>query len=77
MAEFVRDPILDIQYATCIYSGILNSIDFEIEHGFTDMRKELLYMVERYCNEEMVPGKYLREKLEKYNKIAEERYGKE
>lgn len=33
-------------------------------------------MVQRYCNEISISGTFLQEKLEEYNKFAEEKFGK-
>lgn len=68
---------MDSYYTCAIFSGIVNEIDFEIKYGTADRRKEIRYMVERYCEEEIVSGKFLREKAEEYYKIAEEKYGTE
>ena len=57
----------DIVYGYCIYSGISRQLDFEIKYGTNDNRKELKYIVDRYCDEEMVSGKYL---IEKYNEYV-------
>lgn len=57
----------DIAYGSCIYSGISSQLDFEIKYGTSDKREELKYIVDRYCDEEMVSGKYL---IEKYNEYV-------
>lgn len=65
-----------LSYETCVYIGISNSLDFDIKYAPMDRREEYAYIVQRYCDEIGVSGKYLREKLEEYNKVAEERWGK-
>ena len=69
-----KDKFL-LSYATCVYMGIRKSLDSDIKHGTIDRREEYEYIVERYCKEFGVSGKHLREMLEEYNKVAEERWG--
>lgn len=76
MVDFVKDNNYDLVYNYIIYSGIINRIDFQIKYGCSDMREELKYLVDRYCNEILISAKFLEEKLDEYNKIAEEKYGK-
>ena len=68
MSDFKRDLRYDLSYSTCIYSGIIDTIDFEIKYGKTDQRDVIGYLVNRYCAEEVVSGKYLREKYNEYIK---------
>jgi len=65
----------DISYAMCVYVGISREIDFESKCGCSDQREVLTYLVNRYCEEHIVFGKYLREELEEYNAKATEKYG--
>ncbi len=60
-------------YAQCIYEGISQKIDFEIKYGITDHTKELSYAVQRYCDEHIVSGKSLMEKLEQYRQTVKGR----
>lgn len=73
--NFVRNKSYDVDYTNAIYEGINRAIDFQMNYGYKDKREVLQYLVDRYCNEEKLSGKYLREKLEEYNKIAEQKYG--
>lgn len=66
MEDFKRDSKYDLTYTNCIYSGISDTIDFEIKYGTKDRREELQYIIKRYCNEEIVSGGYLREKYNDY-----------
>lgn len=63
-----KEAQFDFTFTNCIYSGISNMIDFEIKHGTQDKTEELQYIVERYCNEYLISGNYLKEKLEEYKK---------
>ena len=63
----------DFAFASCVYSGILNRIDFEIKHGADDKTEELQYCVDRYCEECVISGNYLREKLEEYKQAVKNR----
>lgn len=65
-----------IMYSSAVYNGIKGKIKVAMYLKDEDRRKELRYMVDRYCNEECISDVYLREELEKYNKLAEERFGK-
>lgn len=65
-----------ILYTATIYNGIMEQICQSIKYNSTDRRKELKYMVDRYCREEILSSADLVEALEKYNKIAEENFGK-
>ena len=51
MENFERNSKYDLVYTNCIYSGIFNTIDFEIKYGTKDRREELQYIIKRYCNE--------------------------
>lgn len=66
MQDFQRNPKYDLSFATCVFSGISNKIDFEMKYGTKDRRKELQYVIKRYCNEELVSGAYLKEKYNEY-----------
>lgn len=66
MRDFKRSAKYDLSFATCVFSGILNEIDFEIKHGTKDRSEELQYLVDRYNNDFIVSGSYLVEKLEEY-----------
>lgn len=72
MGEFERQAKFDLAYASCIYSGISKALDFDMEYGQEDRTEEFQYIVDRYCNEFIVSGDFLREKLEKYKKYVRE-----
>ena len=63
----------DFAFASCVYSGILNRIDFEIKYGVDDKTEELQYCVDKYCEEYVISGNYLREKLEEYKQAVKNR----
>lgn len=63
----------DFAFVSCVYSGILNRIDFEIKYGVDDKTEELQYCVDRYCDEYVISGNYLREKLEEYKQAVKNR----
>ena len=63
----------DLSFASCVYSGILNRIDFEIKYGMDDKTEELQYCVDRYCEEYVVSGNYLKGKLEEYKQAIKSR----
>ena len=73
MGEFKRNRAHDFSYTTCIYSGISNRIKFETKYGTDDKTEELKYLVDRYCEEEIISGNYLKEELERYIEAAKER----
>jgi len=75
MGNFQRKPEYDISYGRCVYAGISREIDFESKYGRSDRREVLAYLVNRYCEEHIVSGKYLRDELEEYNTKAAEKYG--
>ena len=56
----------DFAFASCVYSGIINRIDFEIKYGVDDKTEELQYCVDKYCEEYVISGNYLKGKLEEY-----------
>ena len=56
----------DIEYYTCIYSGIFNKIDFETKYCKEDKRKELKYIVDKYCDEIIISGAHLQDKYNEY-----------
>lgn len=66
MQKFERKPEYDLSFATCVFSGILNEIYFEIKHGTKDRTEELQYLVDRYCEEFIISGNYLQEKMKEY-----------
>lgn len=63
-------------WATAMYEGISKQIRFEINHGTKDRVKDMQYLVDRYCDELMVSGKYLQELLREYIKVVKERKDK-
>ncbi len=73
MQEFERNPEYELSFATCVFSGILNEIDFEIKHGTKDRIEELQYLVDRYNNDFILSGSYLIEKLEEYKQAIKNR----
>ena len=73
MQDFQRNPKYDLSFATCVFSGILNEIDFEIKHGTKDRIEEFQYLVDRYNNDFIVSGCYLKEKLEEYKQAIKSR----
>jgi len=75
MLDFQRKSEYDLVYARCVYTGISKELDFEIKYGCSDRREVLSYLVNRYCEEHIVSGKYLRDELEEYNAKAAEKYG--
>ena len=77
MSKSAEEYYLENCYSQAIYNGICHEIEFCMKHDLGDMRKELTYMVNRYCKEEVVSGKYLRDKLDEYCKVAAEKYGEE
>lgn len=66
MQEFQRNPKYDLSFATCVFSGISKEIDFEIKYGTDDRTEELQYLVDRYCEEFIISGNYLQEKMKEY-----------
>lgn len=66
MENFKRISKYDITYTNCIYSGISREIYFEIKYGTHDRREEIKYIIDRYCNDEIVSGAYLQEKYNEY-----------
>lgn len=73
MQNFKRNARYDFTFASCVYSGILNRIDFEIKYGMNDKTEELQYCVDKYCNDFVVSGNYLNEKLEEYKRAIKSR----
>lgn len=69
MDKFERNIDYDLYYALCVYFGISKAIDYEINYGEENKIEVYEYIVERYCDEIMVSGKYLKEKYKsKYKK---------
>lgn len=66
----------EIEYTLCIFRGINKALDHEIEYGDIDRRKEMTYIVDRYCREEVISGAFLKKKLDEYIQLANKRYGK-
>ena len=66
-------PKYDFAFASCVYSGILNRIDFEIKYGMDDKTEELQYCVDKYCEEYVISGNYLKGKLEEYRQAIKSR----
>lgn len=73
MREFERNTEYYLSFATCVFSGILNKIDFEMKYGTKDRTEELQYLVDRYNNDFIVSGSYLVEKLEEYKQAIKSR----
>ena len=73
MQDFQRNPKYDLSFATCVFSGISNEIDFEMKYGTEDRTEEFQYLVDRYNNDYIVSGSYLVEKLEEYKKAIKSR----
>ena len=73
MQEFKRNAKYDLAFASCVFSGISNEIDFEMNNGTKDRTEELQYLVDRYNNDFIVSGCYLNEKLEEYKKARKSR----
>lgn len=63
----------DLAFASCVYSGISNKIDFEMKHGTEDKTEELQYCVDKYCSDFVVSGNYLNEKLAEYKQAIKSR----
>ena len=76
MGKFERNKEYDFEYRHCIYSGISKQIEFETKYGTEDKRKELEYIVNRYCEEEILSGLYLQKQLEEYISVLNERMNK-
>ena len=55
-----------MMYYSCVYSGISNKIDFEMKHGTEDKTEELQYCVDKYCENFVISGSYLKEKMKEY-----------
>lgn len=65
--EFQRNPEHEMMFYSCVYNGISSQIDFYMRvFPEEDHTAELQYIVDRYCNEYLISGAYLREKLQKY-----------
>ena len=62
-----------MMYYSCIYSGISNKIDFEMQYGAEDKTEELQYCVDKYCEDFVISGNYLKEKLEEYKQAIKSR----
>lgn len=75
--EYVRNAINENAYRRALYNGIYDVIEHEFKYGFRDKRKELTYMVERYCREQVISGEFLIRKLEEYCHMAAQKYGEE
>lgn len=73
MQNFKRNQKYDLTFATCVFSGISNEIDFEMKYGTEDRTEELQYLVDRYNNDYIVSGSYLVEKLEEYMQAIKSR----
>ena len=63
----------EMMYYSCVYSGISNKIDFEIQYGTEDNTEELQYCVDKYCEDFVISGNYLKEKLEEYKQAIKSR----
>lgn len=73
MQNFQRNIKYDLSFATCVFSGISNEIDFEMKYGTEDRAEEFQYLVDRYNNDFIVSGRYLYEKLEEYKQAIKSR----
>ena len=73
MQDFQRNPKYDLSFATCVFSGISNKIDFEMKYGTNDKTEELKYCVDKYCEDFVISGHYLKEKLEEYKQAIKSR----
>ena len=73
MQDFKRNPKYDLSFATCVFSGISNKIDFEMKYGMDDKTEELQYCVNRYFEEYVISGNYLKGKLEEYKQAIKSR----
>ena len=73
MQDFKRNARYDFTFSSCVYSGILNRIDFEIGYGTEDKTEELQYCVDKYCEEYVISGNYLKGKLEEYRQAIKSR----
>lgn len=62
-----------MMYYSCVYSGISNNIDFEMKYGTEDRTEELQYCVDKYCEDFVISGNYLKEKLEEYKQAIQSR----
>lgn len=78
MAEPMKDDVYkyDTEYKYAIYDGISKKIQYEAFFGTKDNREMLKWIVDKYKTEIMLSASTLEEELEKYNKIAELKYGK-
>ena len=63
----------EMMYYSCVYSGISNKIDFEMKYGTDDRTEELQYCVDKYCEDFVISGHYLKEKLEEYKQAIQSR----
>ena len=73
MQDFQRNQKYDLSFATCVFSGISSKIDFEMKHGTEDNTEELQYCVDKYCEDFVISGHYLKEKLEEYKQAIKSR----
>lgn len=69
----MNETLKDMLWTQCIYSGIYNQIEFEMKYGSEDRTEELQYVVDKYCNENIVSGSYLQEKLDEYKRVVKEK----
>lgn len=73
MQEFKRNAKYDLAFATCVFSGISNEIDFEMKYGTNDKTEELQYCVDKYCEDFVISGHNLKEKLKEYKRAIKAR----
>ena len=73
MEELKRNTEYDFAYNSCIYSGISRQIEFETKYGTEDKRQELKYIVDKYNDEIVISGAYLKKLYEKYVEYLRER----
>lgn len=69
----MNETLKDTLWTQCVYCGIYNQIEYELKYGRKDVTEELQYVVDKYCDEYMNSGKFLREKLEEYKRMVKER----
>lgn len=62
-----------MMYYSCVYSGISDKIDFETKHGTEDKFEELQYCVDKYCEDFVISGHNLKEKLKEYKRAIKAR----
>ena len=66
--------MFEFEYASCVYSGIVDSIRYETEYGTKDKTEILQYLVDRYKKEHLLSSKYLQEELDKYKELIKDKF---